>query len=187
MTSQEEHQAHNLRYLLWNRGVNRGNWVKELARLLKCDIRKSENILRGVSLNPEQIMELSKAFSISDEELVYGNLVEKVNIPQENIKFLLNTLAHGERKKLASELSVDITTISRWGTGKNPPDSGNLSRLSNYFQISPSLDITRTPLFLELDPITDPEKKHWIEVAVNKLDRKTLNELFPALKKLLGD
>jgi transcriptional regulator with XRE-family HTH domain len=185
--NQEEVQARNLRYLLWKRGLKQENWIQELADCLSCDHHKARSLLIRGNLNPSQIRTLSDRLDVSEEELVFSDLVQSEEILRENLRFLIGGIGHGGKKKLAETIGVDAGTISRWYTGKRPPDSGNLNRLITIFKIPSTIDLTKDTLFLELDPVVEHDKRLWLLEAVKRLDSNSLNELFPALRKLLGD
>jgi transcriptional regulator with XRE-family HTH domain len=182
-----EFQSRNLRFLLWKRLIKRDHWILEFANRLNLDHKEAERILLKGGLNSTQLGIVSNYFCISEEDILFKDFVTEVNILRENLKFLIDSLEHGGRKKLARDVGVDVTTITRWAKGKNPPDQGNLNRLANSLQISSAVDLTQEPIFLELNPVIATEKRRWLLDAIEKLDTQTLNEFFPALRKMLGD
>lgn len=178
----------NIRYLLWREGVRRDEWAAKLADLLGCDIRRAQEILSGgVDLQPKEISAMAKAYKVGVNDLRTLNLLskEKVDVLIANIRHLIDGLAHGQRRQFATELGVDVTTVSRWSTAAQRPTKTKLGRIRDYFGLPVATDLEGDPIFLSLDPVTGSEMRSWLHEQIEGLDADTLRNLFPALQRLL--
>ncbi len=178
----------NIRYLLWREGVRRDEWAAKLADLLGCDIRRAQEILSGgVDLQPKEISAMAKAYKVGVNDMRTLNLLskEKVDVLIANIRHLIDGLAHGQRRQFATELGVDVTTVSRWSTAAQRPTKTKLGRIRDYFGLPVATDLEGDAIFLSLDPVTGSEMRSWLHEQIEGLEADTLRNLFPALQRLL--
>jgi len=178
----------NIRYLLWKEGADRNDWPSKLAKWLGCPLQRAEDLLEGEggNLTPKEKKALEKATGLAPEDLS-GNLLEKhgEDILVENIRHLIDGLPHGQKKKFAAKLGVDVTTVSRWIGGAQRPTRKKLEAIARYFGLPPGTDLDSDPIFLWTDPISESQMKSWITENIQEADGKTLREIFPALRRLL--
>lgn len=184
--------ARNLRLLLWQKGIDRKKWAEELAHWAGVDVSKARALLNGEKPSEREMDRIAEANNIEQQDLL-GDLVERVNVLAENLKYLLDSLPHGGQRLLAKELGADETTLSRWKSGKGIASGRadrrvkeKLARLREYFGLSSAVDLTVEPLFLSLEPIGSYQRRQWVQERLEAMDSAELDELFPAFKRLLG-
>ena len=181
--------SQNLKYLLLEKGIERGKWIETLASSLRCDKRRAQAILEGQfdTLSQDEIELLSNFSGMTLEKLASENLIEarKVDIFSFNLSFLLERLPHGKKKHLAENLGVDQTTISRWGNGTQRPTRKKMEAILDYFNLPRNVDLRNDPIFLSTMPIGEDETKQWLKDRIDGLDREELKQLAPALMMLV--
>ncbi len=181
--------ADNLKYLLWLQQVAPEDWPTQLAAWAKCDIRRAELLLRGEMLQPIEQRRIAETLSVPEEELLFSRLVEAgtVDILLENIRYLTRSLGHGQKKALAFHLGVHPTTISRWASGELRLTKGRLDALSRYFRLPAHINLETDSLFLSGKPATDLDRRAWLHKRIDEMDAATIQDLFPALERMLVD
>lgn len=187
--SGESQFAKNLRVSLWRKDIPPAGWTKHVSTWANTSEARADQLLRGDGDSPSlsEIERIAAGSEQSSDELVHGDLLEGVDVLKENLKSLLTTLPHGGRLEFAKAIGVDPTTVSRWATGKFPPRRApNLVAIRNYFQLPSTVEIRSTPLFLELGPIGSIAKRQWLHERIDSLPGGELNQLYPALRKLIG-
>ena len=167
--------AKNIRYLLWKEGEERKNWETRLSVWLGCSLERAKEREVLAQQTGLKIGELS-----GDLLAVHG-----VDVLTENIRHLIDTLPHGQKKKFAAKLGIDVTTVSRWLNGAQRPTRTKLKQICNYFGLPPETNLETEAVFLWTGPVGERQMKGWITERVEQLDGKTLREIFPALRKLL--
>jgi len=186
---------------LWQEGHEKLYWAKILkVKLEKISIDENdlykesaytnhfcEGLLLAEEIDDEHLQVLCRIFSIDEVELKYSNLLEgaKINILAQNLKNLCSGLGTGGKTQLSDTLEVHKTTLSRWLSGIQKPDSIKLKKISDFFGISYAERLTDYPFFLCVSPVTEFEKKAWMVSKIEHMHRESLNRLFPALEKLL--
>ena len=180
--------AKNISYLLWKEGEERKNWETRLSVWLGCSLERAVDLLEGdgEALTAKEGEILAQKTGIKIGELS-GDLlaVHGVDVLTENIRHLIDTLPHGQKKKFAAKLGIDVTTVSRWLNGAQRPTRTKLKQICNYFGLPPESNMEAEAVFLWTGPIGERQMKDWISERVEQLDGKTLREIFPALRKLL--
>ncbi len=182
--------AENLRYLLWKRGIKREQWIEEMIRLTGCDGRRAESLLLGgETLTPDEQRQIVANTPWSEEDLQYSRLVEQegASVLAENLKYLLDSLEHGKKKRLAEELEVSPVTVSRWASGEQLPQRDRFARIGRFFELEEGKDLEQDPLFLSLLPISYQMRRTWLHQRIDQLHQSTLHRLFPALERLFRD
>lgn len=175
----------NVRYLLWSRPVERGRWEGTVANWAGCGVERARALLRGEMPNPEEVAAISAASGVAEQELAYGRLVEKKDILLENLRHLLGGVEHGAKARIALQIGVHPSTISAWLSGRQRPRGSQLERLARAMGLLDGEDLETRPLFLSLDPVAAEQRRVWMREQIDRLDDRTLAELFPALKRLL--
>lgn len=172
----------NLRYQLWKHHVPKQDWSKKLVQILGIEIARAELLLESDSPSKSELEVLARAWDIEIDALAFTPF-DPDEVLNENLRYLINDLKHGGKAKLADTIGVSRITVSRWLNQKGKPNRSNLEQIAKYFD----LDIVQIqePLFLSLDPIGARAQKEWLNEQIDRLSIKTLNELFPALKRLL--
>jgi transcriptional regulator with XRE-family HTH domain len=130
---------------------------------------------------------LSAATGVAEPELAYGRLVEGTNILEENLSHVFEHAEHGEKGKTAGELGVHRATVSAWLSGRQRPRGAPLDKLAIRLGLRRGEDLETTPLFLSMEPISASQRRAWLHERIDALSDRTLAELFPALKRLLGE
>jgi transcriptional regulator with XRE-family HTH domain len=178
----------NIRYLLWKGGVERKDWPSKLAEWLGCPLRRAGDLLEShdepLTLKEKKALESATRLSIENHS---GNLLEKndVDILAENIRHLIDSLPHGQKKEFAAKLGVDVTTVSRWIGGAQRPTKKKLEEIGKYFGLPPGTDLDSEAIFLWTEPVSESQMKNWIMERIQQADGKTLREIFPALRRML--
>lgn len=178
----------NIRYLLWKEGVERKDWPSKLAEWLGCPLKRAVDLLEdhGTPLSLKEKKALINAAHLSKEDLP-GNLLDihGVDILAENIRHLINSLPHGQKKKFAAHLGVDVTTVSRWIGGAQRPTKKKLEEIGKYFGLPPGINLVSDEVFLWTEPISECQMKVWITERIQQMNGETLREIFPAMRRLV--
>lgn len=182
--------SENLRYLLWNEGVKREEWVPTLAAWLQGDRSRAKELLHhNRRLDADEVEHLIKAIHFVERDFEAMRLIEEdqMDIPLMNLRYLLDRLKRGERKKLAKSLDVHEVTLSRWYAGSQIPSQRHYQALGEFFGLDRTLDIQTEPIFLSYEPVTVADRKKWLQERIEQLDSAFFGELFPVLKRLLQE
>ena len=182
-------RSENLRFLLWQRkGVPREQWVAIAAAWLECSPGRARALLLGRdTIQDDEEQRVLRRADLPAEEFHFSRLAEEghASILQRNIDYLLGSLEHGRQKELCSALGIDRSTLSRWRKGESSPAPTNQLKLLSFYQLPATTDLKIEALFLRIDPISACERKKDLAERLAKLDDVTLNELYPALKRIL--
>ena len=180
----------NVRLLLWQQQVPRSDWVRHLASKLPpiWGAQNVDRLLGGRELGNLEISDIAIALEIVEEQLRWEDILStsSVDVLKENLSYLLGSLEHGGKKKIAADLSIDPTTISRWLSGVITPQGSTLKRLSNYFGLAAETDLRKSAVFLSVEPVSLPERRRWLNQQIEALSGNELRELYPALQRILG-
>src|SRR5262245_10748638 len=98
--------AENVCFLLWRERVERSRWPAQLAAWAGCDERRAGQILRGAISSTAEAEAIARGVNVADEELRYARLLEdgRTKILVENLRYLVGSLEHGQKKLLAADL-----------------------------------------------------------------------------------
>ena len=178
----------NLRYLLWRSGSGRDYWISEVVGWLGCPSARARSLLTNVIPSQREVDILSDRLGVTSEELRFTGLVDDLgdDLFLENLRHLVDGVEHGEKSMIAKELGIHATSLSRWLGGTHHPDKRYRTLLASYFGLSSESELANTPLFLSLLPVSESDRKRWLRSAIDDLDHRDLNDLFPALFKLLS-
>lgn len=179
----------NLRYLLWRYGPGdkRSEWIDTLSSWLGGDRVRAGALWRGAPLSPQDLRLLTSALSaqyLTDENILYAEPTSE-EVVQGNVRYLLMDLQHGEQKRLADSIGVSENTVSRWRKGTQTPEREQIDRLKEFFCIPAQIDLQRSPIFLSEEPVSDRQRRAWLQSRLERLDARLLRDLFPALSRLL--
>lgn len=180
--------AINIAYMLWNKKVVRGDWVRVVATWAGTDERRADQILRGAPATNAEKERLRKSTGVGSQVLRKESLVErnKIDVFSENLKYLIHGVRKGGKQALAARLGVHQTTVSAWLSGKQRPEKKHQVAIVRYFGLPPGTDLASDATFLSPSPIAETERKRWLRECVQELDVEALSKLFPALEKLLS-
>jgi len=185
----------NIRYLLCKKDEDRSRAVDPATRLASWskrletwigDAGRSRILLFGGPPSDREIARLTEISGRDVETLRNGRLADECSILTENISFLFATVEHGQMSAVAERLGVNQSTIQRWRSGSKPA-ANKQSKIAEEFGLPPSIDLNDNTLFLSLDPISLRQKREWLKARVEELDQHELTELFPALRRILGE
>jgi hypothetical protein len=180
----------NLRFLLWHHKVAKADWAGAVAQWTGSNEARAERLLSGsVPPSVEDLRSLAEALQISEDEILYADLLKEaeVNIWQENVLHLLNTLKHGENKRLASFLDLEGGTISKWKKRLYNPEKKHKQKLQDFFAVPTPIDLEADPVFLSLSPCDATSQRTWLHSKIDHLSERSLQQLFPALERLLRE
>src|SRR5262245_45226279 len=177
----------NLRFLLWRARVPPREWAAHLATWAGCTLPRAQELLQGASLDTEEQTRIAHAARVAEEDLQFARLLdmEGIDIPLENLRYLLDSIQRGHKGPLAISLGIHPTTISNWHSGRQKPRKASLDKLCYYCGLEPSIDLATEPLFLSDIPQSDRARKEWLHEHIEQLDADRLRALFPALQSLL--
>lgn len=181
--------SRNLRFLLWERNPDRRVWPAQLAAWVDCDLRRAEELLRGDAPRREEIARLAKGVGVSHPDLTGKDLLARkkdVDVLRENLRTLIHGLRRGEKGAFAAAVGVHPTTVSAWLSGKQRPERTNIAAVARYFRLPSGTDLEKEALFLSPAPVSAAQRKRWLKEQIDSLDTAALQEIFPALTKLLG-
>jgi hypothetical protein len=199
-----QHFSINLCFLLWQQKVNREEWVPSLAKWMECDKLRVQEILGGDSpsqqelnslmstqnYDPDFVQKLQFVSLLEEKQTIESQDPKGFKIFSENISFLLETLNDIENSKVSENskaLGISVTTFHRWRKKEQSPTGEKLERLKKYFMIRDDVDLVTKPIFLDLKPIGAIQQRKWLIERINKMDAKQVQELFPALERILKD
>ena len=184
----------NTRYLLWRKGVLRDQWEGWLVSRTSLGVGMAKSLVAGrlpdEQLSTEALRDVARAFEHADdgESLRFGDLArEGCNVLLENLRFLFESLGHGGKKVVAAELSIDPTTVSRWLSGAYEPQGPSLRQIVGFFGLPPDTDLREAPVFLSVEPVAATERRRWLHARIEALSPDEFRELYPALRRMLGD
>jgi transcriptional regulator with XRE-family HTH domain len=182
----------NVRFLLWSRKIARTEWEAWLTTRAAIPHDTSKRLVRGTLPDAEitvpQVRAIAEALGLDEENLRYANLPrDRGRVLPENLRFLFGTLGHGGKKSLASKLSIDPTTVSRWLSGAYEPQPASLSQLVSEFGLPSGTNLLEDPVFLSAEPVSGLERRQWLNERINALSSEELRELFPALRRLVEE
>jgi transcriptional regulator with XRE-family HTH domain len=182
------YDSENVRWLLWSSGVQRQQWPQVLAGWVKCDVHRARILLQGSVLEEAELHDISLIAGLTPNDLISARLVQEheQRILLENLRYLLGSIAHGQKRVLAEQFMVHPSTITRWGTGEQRPTREHLAALCRYFDLPYGTDLVNDPIFLSSLPITDEERRSWLKERIGDIDTTTLRTVFPAMWRLLG-
>jgi hypothetical protein len=186
--SEELHQEHwNVRYLASRVDRRPETWAVTIQKRTGIRLYRADQILRGAAIKRDEIAAISTAFEVDIKELqsnpLYGHGDESVL--RLNLRYLIDSLPHGEKKKLAKSIDVAEETISKWtsrgGRGLHPK---NRSRLLKYFGLDPELDLAKEPIFLSIAPVGAHLQKAWLLERVQEMPPEEIGKVFPAVQRI---
>lgn len=179
----------NLRFLVWQRAAdNRDEWPRQAAALVGCDPARGRELLWEVG-KPAEIAEME---SLADrcelvlDEVASRRLFEPEQILANNIAYLFDGLDHGAKGTYARAIGVDVSTISRWRRCVAKPSRAHLTKLAEQFALDRGTDLESEPLFLSLTPVSLAQRRSWLKRQIDRITPQEMNDLFPALRLLLG-
>jgi transcriptional regulator with XRE-family HTH domain len=179
--------SENLRYLLWRSKIKREDWSVQLSAWAKCHKSRAEEILNGAPLETIEQQEIAKNTDVSEEAIQTERFLnDKVDVLWENIKFLTEKDYTGEKLvAIARAIGVSQVTISRWRSRNQRPEDAQIAKLCLYFNLPAKTDLKTDSIFLSLYPIGALDRKNWLKQQIDQLDPEILDEIFPALRRLL--
>jgi DNA-binding transcriptional regulator YiaG len=137
-------------------------------------------------LSEFELKSIAVANHLDGAESLLGDMLESIDIFQENIKFLLNSLEHGGQKRLAELLGVNQFTVSKWKNGQRPTES-HVVALMHYVGLPRTADLNADCWFLSRDPVGAQAMRDWLIEQASIISNDQMALYFPALKRLLSD
>jgi hypothetical protein len=180
--------SNNLRYLLWQQKVPQRTWAMEVAKWVGCDLQRAQALLSGERWESHELNALEDSQSIQSEEFQFSSLLDPEIIWPENVKHLLDQVKHGDLGKLAQHLGLQgQSTISKWKRKQSNPEKKYKQKLHDFFSLPNDIDLEQDAIFLMDQSIDVHARKAWLQLKIEQLNPKTLQQLFPALERLLRD
>lgn len=158
--------------------INEERFVKILLGVVKIDDNEKSRIIEALNLDD------SDRYAIDSVDMREGKSESiRRQFFQLNIVTILDQLEHGEKEKVAAALGVNVSTLTRWRNG-TMPGAEMLRKVSTYFGLESPEMLTEGYLFYRLEPATVQEKRQTIYEALQAMDNKTFEALYPALERL---
>ena len=173
-----------IRYWLWFRNVQRSEWIDMLALWANCSKDRARLLLDGAYLTAEEQQRLAQEFEVEEARVQNPFSEVELNVLAENLRFLLYEI---KGEEIAAALGVDTNTISRWKNGRQPPRMERLTALKDFLGVPPELNLCEDMLFLSLEPMSNTQRRIWLQKRVSEMRQEDIRELFPALRKLLKE
>lgn len=176
-----------MRYLASKVDQRPQTWAATLQKRTGIGLYRAEQILRGALIERQEVAMIAAAFDIDAEELqsnpIYGRGDESVL--RLNLRYLINSLPHGEKKNLAKAVGVAEETVSKWiSQGSRGLHPKNLSRLLKHFGLDPQLDLAKEPIFLSMDPVGAHLQKAWLIQRIQETPPAEIGKVFPAVQRI---
>jgi hypothetical protein len=176
-----------VRYLASRVDPRPQTWAATVQKRSGIRRYRAEQILRGAPIKPEEIAIIAAAFDTDVKELqsnpIYGQGDESVL--RLNLRYLIDSLPHGEKKNLAKSIGVAEETVSKWTShGSRGLHRKNLSRLLRHFALEPDLDLAKEPIFLSIAPVGAYLQKAWLLERIRELPPEEIAKIFPALQRI---
>lgn len=159
-------------------------------RRVTYDRRRAHELLTTGNPSEQEVHQIAQTLGLEAQELFYTDLLAQsdINIWQENVAHLVNSLKRGEQSKLVSYLGLRSPgTVTKWKSKQANPEKKHKQGLQNFFGLPLSVDLEQTPLFLSLSPVDVVSQRAWLHEHIDQLGDLTLQNLFPALERLLRD
>jgi hypothetical protein len=186
--SEHLHQEHwNVRYLASRIDPRPEFWPATVQKRTGIRRHRAQQILRGAPIKREETAVIAAAFEIDVNELqsnpIYGHGVESVL--RLNLRYLIDSLPHGEKKNLAKSIGVAEETVSKWiSQGSRSLHPKNLSGLLKHFGLDPELDLAKEPIFLSMAPVGGHLQKAWLLERVKEMPPEEFVKVFPAVQRI---
>ena len=184
----------NIRFELWSQQKDqRAHWIEWLAAKSRLARPFCRDLLLGriedEAITSSELDVIADALNVPDRGmgLRFDEPLVGTNVLKANLNFLFDRLEHGGKKSMALALNVAQTTISRWLAGDTSPGSPTLEAIVREFRLPAGTDLRTEPLFLSLDPVSLIDKHHWVRDRLDKLSEQELQDLYPALRRMLDD
>jgi DNA-binding XRE family transcriptional regulator len=177
----------NVRLLLWQKCRDSSSWASLLLKFASIDFERAEAVLHGTPIGQEERASIIEGFGVDPEPFVSSRLLgmSEAEILLANIQALMQALPSKGKKMMAATIGVAPETISHWSNGSKQPATKNQEKILEYFLLPKSVDLQKTPLFLSITPFGRFSQKERLTQMLEKLSPEELNNLFPALEKLL--
>jgi len=108
------------------------------------------------------------------------------SIFRENLRYLVNSIPHGQKETVAKSIRITPPQFSRWANGEIKPHKKNLKLLLRRHGFDSDLDLTTVPLFLAMEPLSGFDQRQWVTNRLKALPAAELALIYPALRKLLS-
>lgn len=182
----------NLRWLMKSRGAPTGRWALTLAELSRRTISfsRATGLLLGASPSEAELRVLVDVAGCDREELIAAPLYARdETILALNLRHLVDSIPHGERKAAAKRIGVSEWQLSRWRkwTTTGGPHPANLRNLLKFHGMDSDIELEKVPLFLSMEPVSGYSQKAWLSSRVEEMSPSEVAALYPALRKLLRD
>lgn len=180
--------SENLRFLLWRSGHDRIDWSGRISGWLGAEVQRARALLDDAEPSPHEIQLLADRLGVTQSDLRFSSLLAEsgVDLFVENLRYLLSARGRGKKKKLAAHLGVHQTTISRWLSGSQRPEARKLDEIARCFSVERK-QLLDNALFLSLIPITDDDRRKWLQRVASEIEPDQLMRMFPALQRILGE
>jgi transcriptional regulator with XRE-family HTH domain len=106
------------------------------------------------------------------------------DIVRDNIEQILDE-TELKGNEMAKNLGVSEASFSRWRKGKHLPTPGHLRKLSNLAGIDDAVDLFEVPIALLGSPTSVAAKRRWLITHLETADDTTIEQIYPALERML--
>ncbi|MDA7618291.1 hypothetical protein N8703_03230 [Verrucomicrobia bacterium] len=180
--------ALNLRFLLRRQSPDPETWAGILWRKGICESKaRALDVLKGAEIRGNELQVAFKCFDLGHpEELGAAPLFEQdgESVLKLNLEFLMSTLPHGWKRRLAHRLDIKQETISRWTTNGVPPEKKNIQGIIKFFGLPDDTNLREDPMFLSMSPLGVFAQKLWLQQRIEQTSGSEFGRVFPALEKI---
>ena len=180
----------NLRFLLRQKNPDPESWPG-ILRSKSAGICQTEGralqLINGAEINDDEVEAVFEFFNFGQpDDLRSARLFEQSgeSILKLNLEFLLKTLPHGWKRRLAYRLDIKQETISRWITKGVPPEKKNIQGVIKFFGLPENTNLNEEPLFLSTSPLGVFAQKAWLQTQIERIPSSHFGRVFPALEKI---
>lgn len=183
----------NVRLCCYLNEAQRDLWPRRLCEWMGLSDAQAGDalaLLAGeASPSDAQLERLASSLSLDPVDLKLASLLDNLGpngILTRNVVRLLDGRGTVSQKDLAAEFGVSQETITRWRTLKRVPDKSAKQAIVRYFGLAGMEELEQKPLFLSFAPVTHAERVNWLQESARRMHPTKLNDLFPALMRLMS-
>lgn len=192
--------AKNLQVMCWL-GIKKhvvytpSEYLKYLSENTKIPEGELRNILAGTTLpSLEALSSLCLFFTGQssveriEDRYLFADIVKngKSDILRRNITYITEIIPQSCIRDFCNQIGVNLSTYSRWKTGKTEPDKYAQEQIAQHFGFEDKQALSHEMLFLEVKEMPIPLRKMICKNLIDQMGKDDFMVLYPVLKKLLS-
>jgi len=165
--------------------VPRRDWAKRVGSALGVSEARGADLLHGEPPSHDELGRAERLLSTTREDLMFNRPhPSREDIVRDNIEQILDE-TELKGNAMAKNLGVSEASFSRWRKGKHLPTPGHLRKLSNLVGIDDTVDLYVVPIALLGSPTSVASKRRWLITHLENADDTTIEQIYPALERML--